>query len=153
MEHYQIEHTTNIEVFPAYRFKIDGEDIEMYEEPSYMGLKLLSSWNFYLQHLNPVFEKPETWVYSVGVYCDYAEFYIRQQGWNSISVCTQFYDESDKIERICDAKTFYKKIIEETERFFSTVEITTLDKTSLEKLSEWKAELEKIKAFYQKYYV
>lgn len=82
MKNYIPTQTTDIEVFVGYHFKINGEEITMYEEPPNMASELIMRWNLALQQLNPVFEKPETWVYNAGVYCDYAEFYIRQCHWN-----------------------------------------------------------------------
>ncbi len=153
MKNYISTQTTDIEVFMGYHFKIDGEEITMYEEPPNMASELMMRWNLALQQLNPVFEKPETWVYTLPLYCDYAEFYIRQHSWESISVCTQFYDETDKIERFCDAKTFFQKMIQVTEFFFLEHDKHLSLVVASNFIANWKNATAKIKEFYQKYYV
>lgn len=157
MKTYISTQTTDIEVLldlNPYFVVIDGVKIGIQEDAG-MALQTLRSLVSHLDYFKPDVEKEESWKMEAWSYCDYVEFCIAQINHTTIHIISQMYDESDKVFGTCDAKIFYQKMIETTEKYIIHIENNPdLIKHFYHKIDfkNWKNDIEKLKEFYQKYY-
>lgn len=70
----------------------------------------------------PKMDKPKTWKMQAWVLEDYEEFNIEQLNYHELKICRQSFDKSIISEAICDAKTFYQKIVIAAEYFLNRTE-------------------------------
>ena len=70
----------------------------------------------------PKMDKPKTWKMQAWVLEDYEEFYVEQLNYHELKICRQSFDKSIISEAICDAKTFYQKIVTASEYFLNRTE-------------------------------
>jgi hypothetical protein len=70
----------------------------------------------------PKMDKPKTWKMQAWVLEDYEDFYVEQLNYHEIKICRQSYEKTVLSEALCDAKTFYQKIIVAAEYFLSRAE-------------------------------
>lgn len=150
MKKYIPTQTTNLEVESCVSFIIDNVEIAILEDYAESQFHIISAWASDIEH-KPLFE------FKMDAYCDYSEFYIEQINWETMLITTQFYDGSDKVEALCDAKTVYEKIIILMENYFVQIEqnpdlLNSFPIHRRPNIQKHKEDFYIIKDFYQKYY-
>jgi hypothetical protein len=103
----------------------------------------------------PKMDKPKTWKMQAWVHEDYEEFYVEQLNYHELKIGRQSFDKTIISEALCDAKTFYQKIVIAAEYFLNLAENNheLLPKNdSILHLKELKKNIAFIKLFRDNYY-
>jgi hypothetical protein len=119
---YHPTQTTNLQIRvykQLFVFVVDGKTHGMLT--SDFSFLLLQSLALNLPS-RPKMDKPKTWKMQAWVLEDYEDFYVEQLNYHEIKICRQSYEKTVLSEALCDAKTFYQKIIVAAEYFLSRAE-------------------------------
>ncbi|MCU0436346.1 MAG: hypothetical protein MUC49_00425 [Raineya sp.] len=160
MKNYISRHTNKIDIkiHQDIYIWIDCEDMYIYEADGNMTDSFLRYMLCIIPQLEPTLNEDSSWYWHFLYGVDYCNFEIEQLSWNTIRVKTAFTDDSDKLERLCDAQIFWKKILEEVDFLLDKVAnhdtIYTFPSPFQQKiyLKNWQEASSLLQEFYRKHY-
>lgn len=132
---FQPECSVNVQVkldLHPYFVTVDNQTIGMMEVPQ-MAFDTFRA--LYQQLCSADFDEMAFKAWS---YFDYVEFGIIQLDRHNMLIISQFYNEEEKKEALCDARSFYKAFMEATAAFLQKVKTDAKYQKHIKNAAEWR---------------